>query len=256
MAISMTVQGSSEYEVEEDKLYIYEIVSFDEDAMLDMFAYHYGNIEEFLGKDAEVGAMTARMITDVSSADDLGPSNDIDGWELDGWYWKTNTEGWQTDESKFEDPDSDEIIEFSAWPLYKDAKDYGTLIEFLWLDYFTIYTFMFTGVPTNVEDWLGDLDFESDVWDHDELTLTFEWDNGDYHPLYKSLADDLTESWTWTDKGEFQVYELVAGDIEIYQLRLKPGLFDSIPGYEMPLLLGIVGASAIGLIYLISKRNK
>ena len=69
IAFSTLVQGASTWEVEEDKLFIYEITSWDEDLAEDV--YVNDDIEYMLGEDAEVGAMKAQMITDVDEIDDF-----------------------------------------------------------------------------------------------------------------------------------------------------------------------------------------
>ncbi len=250
MGMSMAVVGASEYEVTEDHLYIYEIREFDEDVMDDTFVYDYGDIEGYLGEDAEVGAMTAWMITDVDEADDLGGSGDIDGWRIDAWSWKLATEGWVTDKDDFDDPDSDQISEISNLALYEDAGDYGTIITFFFIDHLFVEFLKYTGVPTPVDEWLGDLDFQDNEWDVNDRSISYKWDDDGV-----TFDEDFEKIYTWNSKGELQSYEEYGGGDLMYELRLQ-GLFSSIPGYELPLLLGIAGVTAIGIIYIITRRNR
>ena len=86
----------------EDKQYIWEIKSFDEDLAFDV--YGIDDIEDFYGFGAEVGAMQAYEITDIY--------NDIDGFDeiwvvvLDFWDWTTDIDDF-SDSPDIEDFESD-----------------------------------------------------------------------------------------------------------------------------------------------------
>ncbi len=107
-------------------------------------------------------------------------------------------------------------------------------------------------VPTPVDEWLGDLDFQDNNWDVDENKFSYQFDKNDWSSI---LNEDLLQEFEWDNNGEFLSYrEYGSGDL-MYKLRLQ-GLFSSIPGYEIPLLLGMAGADAIGIIYIITRKNK
>jgi hypothetical protein len=78
----MVQAASFEYKAEEDKLYIYEITQFDEDVLEDLYVTDY-ELEDILGKDAEVGAMYCVMITDVDETESGGKDGIgiIIGWD-------------------------------------------------------------------------------------------------------------------------------------------------------------------------------
>ena len=244
ISFSTTVQGASTWEVEEDKLYIYEIASFDEDLAEDVFVND--DIEDILGEDAEVDAMKAQMTTDVDDIDDFNgdATEDDPGWELEGWVWVAP---WTDDEDDFEDPEVPDIAEYSNWKIPEDPEEYGPMVP--GLELFFIGFFIYTGVPSPADDWLEDIDW-ADV-DADDSVLTYEYDSS-LNPL---LDEDYEIVWTWDTDGVYQGSEAIVDGDTIYEIALKKSFLERIPGYELPILLGITAMSTVGLIYIIMKKK-
>ena len=247
IAYSTSVQGASTWEVEEDKLYIYEIKSFDEDLADDVF--DTDNIEDVLGEDADIDAMRAQMITDADEIEDFNgdATEDDPGWEFDGWVWVGD---WMNDEDDFEDPEVPDIMEYSDVRIPEDPEEYGLLSGFLEL--FVFFYIISIGVPSPAEDWLDDGDWSS--LDPDDGALTLEIDSSSDPDVY----EDYEQVYTWDEDGVYQGVEAIVDGDTIYEVSLKGGLLDTllgIPGYELPILLGVVGVSAIGIIYVIMKKK-
>ena len=238
------VRGASTWEVEEDELYIYEIASFDEDLAEDVFVND--DIEDILGPDAEVDSMKAQMITDVDETDDYNndATEDDPGWVIEGWFW---SEDWTDDEEDFEDPDSSDITEFSNIRIPEDPEEYGSLPpgwEFL-----LVLFLMYTGVPSPADEWLEDIDWAN--IDADGSELAYEYDSA----TNPNLNEDYEMFWRWDEDGVFLGYEAVVDGDTIYEVALKRSFWASIPGYELPIVLGVTAFATVGLIYIIMKRK-
>ncbi|MFX1259054.1 MAG: hypothetical protein ACFFAN_14440 [Promethearchaeota archaeon] len=97
-----------------------------------------------------------------------------------------------------------------------------------------------------------DTDDFTHEWYSDGLTVTHEgsiwWvDDGDLE------VDDYIEVWTWGESyGTLDTYQLMNDDEDILW---ELGAVSAIPGYELPILLGVTAAFVIGIIYVIRKRK-
>lgn len=242
---SAFVQGSTDYawEVEEDKLFIYEIRSFDEDLADDV--YVNSDIEDLLGAGAEVGYMKANMITDVDEIADYNNdgTEDDPGWEIDGWFW---SEEWTDQEDDFEDPEDSEIFKFSGWKISQDPEVYSMLPGWEVLFFVLI---RYTGVPSPADQWLDDIEW-ADI-EVEGSTLSIEQNAA----TTSNLDEDIILYYEFQSNGLFKGYrvETTDGDI-VYEVSLQSFL-SNIPGYGIPLLTGIMLISIIGVIYSFNKKK-
>jgi len=94
---------------------------------------------------------------------------------------------------------------------------------------------------------------EIDEWREDDHE---EWKNKDNMVIHDSIFDEeenFLEVYTYdTQSGFLTQFQIIDEDgTVIYEY----GLSQFIPGYEIPLILGITGIIIIGLIYIVKKRN-
>jgi hypothetical protein len=224
-SFSTMVRGA-DWEVEEDELYIYEIKSFDEDLAEDVFVND--DIEDILGEDAEVDAMTAQMITDVDEIDDFNndATEDDPGWAIEGWIWIAD---WTNDEEDFEDAEVPDISEYSNFRIPEDPEEYGAMIPG-W-ELLLVLLLTYTGAPSPADDWLEDIDW-ADV-DADGSELTYEYDSsGD-----PTLNEDYEMVWKWDEDGVYLGKEAIVDGDTIYEV------------------VGITAIASVGLIYIIMRKK-
>ncbi|TXT58864.1 MAG: hypothetical protein BAJALOKI2v1_290020 [Promethearchaeota archaeon] len=242
------VVADYDYNVPEDELFIYEIKSYDEDVAEDVFVDP--DIEVVLGEDAEIGAMFAVEIKDVDDIDNFaGKSGAVDGYQFEGWFWNyfDPSVGWTDDEDDFEDPDESDIQEFTTITLPVDPEELsvGFDLLYIWL------VFQYTGVPAPVDEYLDDIDW-TDI-DVSERTLSYEGTG----TIYGTLTEDTEFLWEFGSDGVYQGVKSFNEDGElIYEIALKGGFLSSIPGYQFPLLIGIMSLISIGFLIIVRRRVK
>ena len=104
-------------------------------------------------------------------------------------------------------------------------------------------------VPIDVVKFLDEIEEWKEDDDHEE------WKTRDNTVIHDSIFDEETfvEVFIYDTENGFLVgYKIFDEDGE---LVYEYGLSDVIPGYEIPLILGITGIFTIGLIYIMKKRN-
>ncbi|MFX1257331.1 MAG: Loki-CTERM sorting domain-containing protein [Promethearchaeota archaeon] len=85
---------------------------------------------------------------------------------------------------------------------------------------------------------------KSFAWDDNPETTSWEGDTEIEYYIVKITVDEST--------GIFSLLQLINDDEEVLY---EWGTVSAIPGYELPILLGITAACTIGLIYIIRKRK-
>ena len=232
-----------EYSVQEDSLYKYEIKTFDA-ALADQVFKDNDGIEDLLGDGAEVGAMKARMMTNIIEVDDLISKKDgvtkVEGWEIDMWIW---TAEWTTNEEDFEDPEVSKISKINSMDLYKNPEDWGTISG--WGGLVVLLTITFAGCPNPAADYLAGLDWSG--VDIEGTSIVTEYEANDF----ANVDIDYDYSIMFNSNGVFKGYKAQTED---GSLIYEVGLQSAIPGYELPIFLGLTALSAIGLIYWTRKR--
>lgn len=211
-----------------------EVKTFDKDGLKDIFGDGWG---EAVPEDAdEVGLRYKIKVlkVDKDAEIDLGILGEYDAYsiECDIWEW---TKG-----AFSEDPtdEEDEII----W--FKDPEDIN--------DAYAIaggfaYDILMPFVPIDAAKFLDEID----EWKENKQE---EWKTKDNMVIHDSIFDEenFVEIYTYdTNNGFLTEYKIKNEDGEVIY---EYGLSLLIPGYEIPLLLGITGISVIGLIYIMKKK--
>ena len=238
LTFSIFVKASSdEYSLGIDKgtEIILEVKTFDKDGLKDIFSDGW---EEAIPEDAdEVGLRYKIMISEVDkdSKIKLGILGTYDAFSLEVEIWEWTSENFE------EDPDEDEFE--IVW--FKDPEDINDAYKIVGG---FAYDIIMPFVPINVENFLDDID-EWKENDHEE------WKTKDNMVIHDSISDEeenFVEIYTYDMNNGFLINYIIKdndGTI-VYEY----GLHLTIPGYEIPLLLGITGISLIGLIYIAKKR--
>jgi len=220
---------------------ILEVKIFDKSGLKDVFGDGY---DEAIPEDAdEVGMRYKIEVTEIidDAEIDLGILGDYDafGFEANIWEW--------TDEEFDKEPDEDEfeIVWFEDPENIDDAYDVVGGYA---------YDIVMPFVPIDVAKYLDEID----EWKEDDYE---EYKTKDNTVIHDSIFDDeddkedeenFLEVYTYdTENGFLTRYQIIDEDgVVIYEY----GLSEIIPGYELPLILGIIGIFTIGLIYIMKKR--
>lgn len=237
--LSATVQvqaASYSLGLEKGTEIILEVKTFDKKGLKDVFGDGW---EEAIPEEAdEVGLRSKILVREVDEdADiDLGILGKYDafGIEADIWEW--------TDEEFEKEPDEDEFE--IVW--FQDPEDLNDAYDVVG-GYAYDITMPF--VPIDVVKFLDEIEEWKEDEDHEE------WKTKDNTVIHDSIFDEETfvEVFIYdTGTGFLTGYKIFDEDgVLVYEY----GLSDVIPGYEIPLILGITGIFTIGLIYIMKKRN-
>ncbi len=227
--------------------YIYEIVTWNSKAADDIFDTK--SAEDILGDGANIGAMQCRTLYDAESHSK--------GWYIDGYRWTGKWETysepkdvWVENKEEFEDidPDEVEIYEDDDLVIYKDTEDWGDKIE---LDeFFDLILKLTMGVPTPVEDYLKSINWNVKDLSISGSKLTIKYDKED-----SEFEDDVWIEYSWDNDGLYQGQKWTKDDTD-KTVIFEIGIQKEIPGYDIPLFLGTIGASIFGLIVVIIRKKK
>jgi hypothetical protein len=117
-------------------------------------------------------------------------------------------------------------------------------------------------LPTSVAQYLGAITWEA-KWENVGNTVVHHAVSGDMgilpvSPYIFFYYYNCTETWTYDGTyGSWIGYKVQANSTTVYEFTVELPATAAIPGYELPLVLGITGFSTIGLIFLVmKKRNK
>jgi hypothetical protein len=208
-----------------------EVTTVDEDKLERAFGDGW---EEGIPEDADTVGMKSKIIAkkEIEDAEiDLGILGDYDalGFEADIWEW--------TEEGFEKEPDEEdfEIVWFQDPEDQNDAYDpvNGFACDII-----------MPFIPITVSKFLRDIEWNK------------EWENEGNMVLHDSKSDedrDFLEVYIYDpDTGFLIGYKIVESDGDImYEYKLASEI---IPGYEIPLILGITGIFIVGLLYLMKKR--
>jgi len=213
---------------------ILEVQIFDEDGLEDVFDEY----DDAIPEDADEVGMKYKIIVkevDKDAEINLGILGEYDafGIEVDIWEWVKGDFG--------EDPTDDEFE--IVW--FQDPEDLNDAYDVVG-GY--AYDIIMPFVPIDVVKFLDEID----EWKEDDNE---EWKSKDNTVIHDSIFDEETfvENFIYDTENGFLVgYKIFDED---GALIYEYGLSQLIPGYEIPLILGITGIFTIGLIYIMKKRN-
>ncbi|MBD3212400.1 MAG: hypothetical protein GF311_07315 [Candidatus Lokiarchaeota archaeon] len=110
-------------------------------------------------------------------------------------------------------------------------------------------------LPSNPAEYLDDEDL---IWRENWTTpgrkiVHNAWD-GEYIYTGMYFSGKCVETWSYSENGDLTSFEIVNENGKtIYKFEIQNG---GIPGYEIPILLGIVALSIVGTIILIRRKHQ
>lgn len=230
------VQADSSYSLgmKKDTEITLEVKIVDESFLRHVF----GDVwEDSIPEDAdEVGMKQKIKVTAImeNAEIDLGVLGEYDafGFEADIWEWTSDEFDAEPDEEEFE------IVWFEDPEDINDA--YDTVDGYA-------YDVIMPFVPIDVVKYLDDID----EWEENRYE---EWRTKENMVIHDSIYDgeNFLEVYTYdTENGFLTRYQIIDEDGDVIY---EYGTSETIPGYEIPLILGITGIFTIGLIYIIKKK--
>ncbi len=213
---------------------ILEVEIFDKDGLKDVFGDGWKNS---FPEDADEVGMKYKIVVKAVDTDakiKLGILGSYDAFliEADIWEWTDEEFEKEADEDEFE------IVTFKDPEDINDA--YKTVGGYA-------YDIILPFVPIDVVKFLDKID-EWKENDHEE------WKTEGNTVIHDSIFQEETfvETFTYdTDTGFLVEYKIMDEDGAVIY---KYGQSKFIPGYEIPLILGIAGISIIGLIYIMKRK--
>ncbi len=170
-------------------------------------------------------------ISDYSDGDKVGmqSKSKVTDIEEKSDYWVITYDSWDWTDKNFETKADDED---KTTKIYKDPKDVGGSSAVI------------SGAATPVADYLKAIDWDKDFEVSGTTVKSVGYDLGGKSDLFVSATYD-------SNTGGLSDLKYLNEDDEICYEYGTTG----IPGYELPVLLGIVGISTIGLIYLVMRKR-
>ncbi|MFW9969640.1 MAG: Loki-CTERM sorting domain-containing protein [Candidatus Odinarchaeota archaeon] len=216
-------------------------------------------IEVFKPGAANVGARFKSVVNAVFNPISLNYSVyglgflDAAMYNTSSWYWTTGAF----------DPVADSIGDFVTG--FYNPADLVAFINAFWYSIYSIpYNIsMHTAgafmaqLPTDVEQYLGALIWEP-KWENIGNTVVHHAEALDYNvPLYSfQYLENCTETWTYDKTYGAWIGYSIKDDANnvIYEFSIElPG---GIPGYEIPLIIGVAGMAIISVIYVVMKKKR
>ena len=239
----------------------------DNSSLEDLFGVDYvADLEFFFGTGClVVGAQKKSLVTAVNfnakfnaSAEVFPvfglPLIDITLYNTSNWDWTTG--------SFNATPDSVGDIIRSFY----DPTNLTTYINAFYTTYFlTPYNISthtagayLAQLPTSVPQYLGALVWESG-WENYDNTIRHTALVGSFiFGTVIQYEEDCTETWTYDETyGAWIGYKIQDNETNtIYEFSIELPAAAAIPGFELPILLGVSISATIGLIYVIIKRKR
>jgi hypothetical protein len=104
----------------------------------------------------------------------------------------------------------------------------------------------FQQLPVPPDDFLADLEWDTtNGWSADGKQIIHQADAGYY-------LKACTETWTYYDNGALIGYSLKDGDTTIYEYKLD---IASVPGYVLPVFMGMTLITLIGAVMVLRKKR-
>jgi len=217
--------------VAEDDVYIWKVKTWDIPAYADYFDMKEGDVEDMLVDEFDtkdlVGLMMQITITKIEEDE---PDDDIVKITYDMWDHTDDKDDFE------DDADDEDLVEY----LYLDPDDLGDDVSVFGLGYF---------IPTKVADYLAAADWADDT-EVSGTTVTTTIDKDDGPP---DIEGDLIYIFKFNNKGGYSGGKMTTEDNEVLVESILMG--NVLPGYELPILLGVAAVGTIGLVYIVMKKK-
>lgn len=228
---------------------VWQVKTVHSGSLADIFGGIWANsIQNSFGPGAhELGARMKSKVTHVNSSDTLGVF-EVCNITADVWTWTTKQFG--------------PTPNFTGIPTYimlhpENLTYYCQLSSFFTANVSQGMAVPFlNAVPIPAATYLSEL-----LWDNDYVisgtTVTHNL-VAPYATFFASYLVDCTETWRYSSSyGTFLGYKLVHNNgTTAYETALETPAGEQIPGFELPIVLGISMAIMISLIFIVMKKKK
>jgi hypothetical protein len=241
---------------------ILKVRTVNNESLEDLFGAGWvGVIESFGVGAANVGAEYKSVVNGVNFTGKYDATFYGLGVIDSTWY---NTSNWFWTTGAFNNtPDSTNVIVNSFYDP-ADVVNYSNAFWDFWLatpynvSMHTIGIFL-SQLPTPVAQYLGALVWEP-KWENIGNTIVHHAVSGDWNvPLYTfQYLENCTEIWTYDETyGAFIGYKILnATNTVIYEFSIELPGAPEIPGYELPIIIGVTSLGIISLIFIIMKKKR
>jgi hypothetical protein len=217
-------------------------------------AGYVGVIENAFGSGAlVVGAKKKSLVTDVNFTYKVDYTFFGLGL-MDATLYNTSNWDWTTD-SFGNNPDSIGDIVASLY----DPTNLTAVVNTIFAMNVTVQNgaIHFAQLPTPVAQYLGAIVWEP-KWQNVGAKVVHSADAGDWHSLFAfQYLHDCVETWTYdTTFGSWIGYKLEANGTTIYEFSIELTTAAEIPGFELPILLGVSMGMMVVIIFVIMKKRK
>lgn len=223
--------------------------------MEDLFGTGYvGVFEGLFGVGAlQEGARKKSLVTAVDFNFNLLGQEGVN-YTTDNWDWTLGEFGSTPD-----------IAAFDVWGFYS-PKNITWRTNLIWGKNTSVYNgaLYFAQLPTPVDQYLEEITW-APKWQNLGNTIVHNAEAGDYildfpllPPVFDQYLEDCTETWTYDETyGAWIGYQIKDNENNvIYEFSIDLPTTAAIPGYELPIVLGIFSIATIGLIVLIKNKKK
>lgn len=222
--------------------------------MEDLFGTGYvGVFEGLFGVGAlQEGARKKSLVTAVDFNFNLLGQEGVN-YTTDNWDWTLGEFGSTPD-----------IAAFDVWGFYS-PKNITWRTNLIWGKNTSVYNgaLYFAQLPTPVDQYLEEITW-APKWQNLGNTIVHNAEAGDYiinfllTPVLDQYLEDCTETWTYDETyGAWIGYQIKDNENNvIYEFSIDLPTTAAIPGYELPIVLGIFSIATIGLIVLIKNKKK
>ena len=224
-------------------------------SMEDLFGPSYvGIFEDMFGVGSlQEGARKKSLVTAVEFHADVKGQDGVD-YTTDNWEWTLREFG-----------NTSDISDFVVQSFY-DPKNITWRTNLIWGKDTSIYNgaLYFAQLPTPVDQYLEEITW-APKWQNLGNTIVHNAETGDYiidfpllPPVFDQYLEDCTETWTYDETyGAWIGYQIKDNENTIiYEFSIDLPSTAAIPGYELPIVLGIFSIATIGLIVLMKKKKK
>jgi len=239
IAFSSSVQAAGyELAIKEDDEFIWTLNTLDENGMQDIWGDNWD--DDDMWRHAEQGA---RMKAEIDKVDDKDSDTYSDitylTYEYDVWYFD-DYEG-----DKFGTKDDDGTVY-----LYSNPKDDYDTVK---VQKESLYPSQYAWIwPVDTEDYWSDIgDYWADFVKIKGLTIEMEFEEDDIR-WNAVIQEDCKIILTYNNDGVLQNAKILDNDDDV----VAEWSLGFIPGYELPILLGITAIFSLGIIYVVLKKKK
>ena len=224
-------------------------------SMEDLFGVDYvGVFEGLFGAGAlQEGARRKSLVTAVDFNFDLLGEEGV-SYTTDNWVWTLGEFGTTPD-----------IEGFDVWGFFS-PRNITWRTNLIWSQDTSVYNgaLYFSQLPTPVDQYLEEITW-APKWQKIDNTVVHNVEAGDliidfplFPPIITFYLENCTETWTYDETNDDWLgYKLQDNEATtIYEFSIAIPTQAGIPGFELPVLVGVIAMCVLSIIYVSKKKKK